>query len=149
MIGKLLQKTRNDLWQGLIAVSVKKEYNINDAAKNVSGHNLPKAPENPYRKRPLKLKYDKNDYHAFRLPSEQAFLLGGFDTEDLFGKRKGINHSPHIRSQLDLDSNLVWAYFLFCVLALGLEYKYHDEFVVLRQNFLNHDMGRFTEEDFK
>jgi len=46
----------------------------------------------------LKLVYDKNDYHAFRLPSEQAFLLGPFDTEDIFGQRKGINHSPHIRS---------------------------------------------------
>lgn len=98
MIGKLLQKTRTELWKGMLASSVKKEFDITDSYKNISGHNLPHAPQNAYRKRPLKLVYDKNDYHAFRLPSEQAFLLGPFDTEDIFGQRKGINHSPHIRS---------------------------------------------------
>jgi len=115
-----------------MATSVKKDYDITESYKTVSGHNLPHAPESPYRKRPLKLVYDKNDYHAFRLPSEHAFLLGSFDTEDIFGKRKGINHSPHIRTQLDLDSNLVWAYFLFCILGFATELKYHDEFIVLR-----------------
>ncbi len=36
---------------------------------------LPAAPRNPYRKRPTKIAYQKNDYLRFRLPSEEAFLL--------------------------------------------------------------------------
>lgn len=110
---------------------------------------LPRAAANPYKKRPMKLVYDKNEYHSFRLPSENHFLLGGFDQEDLFGKRKGIDHSPHIRAQLNLDSNLVFFYFLFTLLALGCEMSYHDEFLALRDNFVNHDMGKFVLEDFK
>ena len=58
---------------------------------------MPYAPKNPYRKRPVKLIYDKNDFWMFKLPSEKAFLLGGYDYNDLFGERKGINHSPQIR----------------------------------------------------
>lgn len=132
-----------------MSTSIKKNYDITSPANNVSSAGLQKASLNPYRKRPLKLVYDKNDFHAFRLPSENHFLLGSYDVEDLFGQRKGINHSPHIRTQLDLDSNMVWLYFVFCLLALGTEFKYHDEFLALRENYVNHDMGRFTLEDFK
>ena len=85
----------------------------------------------------------------FRLPSEQHFLLGSFDTEDIFGKRKGIEHSPHIRAQLNLDSNLVWLYFLLTMLAFITDFKHHDEFLTLRENMFNADMGKFSIEDFK
>jgi hypothetical protein len=75
-------------------------------------------------------------------------LLSGFDHEDLFGKRKGIEHSPHIRAQLNLDSNLVFFYFLLTLIAFGLEQKYQNEFVALRDNYLNSDMGKFSYDDF-
>ena len=55
------------------------------AFKPYDGENLPRAPVSVYRKRPIKLIYDKNDYHMFRLPSEKTFLLGSYDYEDLFG----------------------------------------------------------------
>jgi hypothetical protein len=85
----------------------------------------------------------------FRLPSENHFLLGSFDQDDLFGKRKGIEHSPHIRAQLDLDTNLLWAGLAFTLLAFGLEFKYHDEFLALRENMVNSNKGRFEYDDFK
>lgn len=127
MIGKWLQKSKPEIYEGILKLSGKKSYDVT-APYHVSGEGLPKAPANPYKKRPMKLTYDKNEFHAFRLPSEQAFLLGSFDTEDLFGKRKGIEHSPHIKSQMNLDSNLLWFYFAFMIVALGTEIKYHDEF---------------------
>ena len=104
---------------------------------------------NAFKKRPLKLKYDKNEFWMFRLPSENYFLLSSFDSQDLFGKRKGIEHAPFIRTQVDLDSNLLWAFFFATIIAAGLEMKYHDEFVALRQNMNNSDMGRFEYDDFK
>lgn len=125
-----------------------KQYDIMAGVK-ASGENLPKAPVNPYRKRPVKLAYDKNEFYSFRLPSEHHFLLGSMDTEDIFGKRKGIEHSPHIRSQLDLDSNMLWLWFFVTFVALALEMKYHDEFVALRHNFTNSDKGKFEYDDFK
>ena len=69
-------------------------YNVD----GITSAHVPHAPVNPYRKRPVKLVYDKNEYHEFMLPSEKAFLLGSFSSEDVFGERKGILHSPHIRS---------------------------------------------------
>lgn len=151
MLGKVLQKSRSELYEGLLALSTKKTYDITQSLREQPGTaiDFPNAPANPYKKRPMKLKYDKNEYYSFRLPSEHHFLLSAFDHEDLFGKRKGIEHSPHIRAQLNLDSNLVFLYFLLTFVMLGLEMKYHDEFVALRDNFNNHDMGKFSIEDFK
>ena len=85
MIGKFVSKSRSEWFNGILAASTKKNYNINEAVQKISADNLPSAPVNPYKKRPLKLVYDKNEFHAFRLPSEQAFLLGSYDQEDLFG----------------------------------------------------------------
>ena len=33
----------------------------------------------------------------FRLPSEKSFLMGGMDYNEVFGERKNIDHSPHIK----------------------------------------------------
>jgi len=151
MLGKLLQRSRADLFDAMVAASSKKTYDLTDTWREAPGTaaGLPKQPANPFRKRPLKLVYDRSEYYSFRLPSENHFLLSSFDNEDIFGKRKGIEHSPHIRAQLNLDSNLVFLYFLFTFIALGLEMKYHDEFIALRDNYVNSDMGKFSYDDFK
>lgn len=70
MLGKFLQKGRTQIYDGIVAtVATKKTYDITEAYKE-SGAGLPQAPANPYKKRPMKLVYDKNEYHSFRLPSE-------------------------------------------------------------------------------
>ena len=80
------------------AVASTKFYDI-DAGKAVQGaEHLPQAPRSAFRKRPVTLTYDKNEFHQFRLPSENSFLLGTFDKEDLFGKRNGVQQSPHIQT---------------------------------------------------
>jgi len=119
-------------------------YNIG----GVTANQLPHTPMNPYRKRPVKLVYDKNEYHMFRLPSEKAFLLGSFDHEDLFGHRKGMNHSPHIRAQMNMDSNLVWCLAIVMGFGLIIENKRTHDFVTLRENMTNSDKGWFKAEDF-
>ena len=110
-------------------------YNID----GITADQLPKAPANPYRKRPVKVVYDKNDFHMFRLPSEKAFLLSSFDSNDIFGARKGIQHSPHIRAQMNLDTNLVWAFMIVSVVAMVIENKRSHKFVTLRENMRNSD----------
>ena len=69
---------------------------------------LPLAPRSAFRKRPVKLEYDRNEFWMFRMPSEDAFLLNAFDRDDLFGARKGIQQSPHIKAQTDLDTNMLY-----------------------------------------
>ena len=94
------------------------------------------------------MNYDVNDFQMFRLPSEKAFLLGSLDNEKIFGARKGINHSPHIRSQMDLDTNMVWGFMLVSLLLLVVENKRSHNLVTLRENMLNADKGFFKVEDF-
>ena len=84
----------------------------------------------------------------FRLPSEKAFLLGSFDSHDIFGARKGIQHSPHIRAQMNLDTNLVWGFLIVSTVAMIIENKRTHKFVTLRENMLHSDKGWFKEEDF-
>ena len=66
------------------------------AASRIDGSALPRAPVSAFRKRPVRLSYDKNEFWSFRLPSENHFLMQNFDKADVFGKRQGISHSPHI-----------------------------------------------------
>lgn len=92
--------------------------------------------------------YDKNEYHMFMLPSEKAFLLGSFDHEDVFGQRKGTLHSPHIRAQMNMDTNLVWLFGIVMFGCLVAENKRTHDLVTLRENMNNSDKGWFSEEDF-
>ena len=75
----------------------------------------------------------------FRLPSEKQFLLGSFDSTDIFGARKGINHSPHIRAQMNLDTNLVWGFAIVSMVLMFIENKRTHNFVTLRKNMVNSD----------
>ena len=85
----------------------------------------------------------------FRLPSEDNFLLGSMDRAELFGTRKGITHSPHIKAQTDLDGNLLWLLAALTLVLAAYETKNHGQFRTLRENFRNGDMAKFKESDFK
>jgi hypothetical protein len=84
MIGKWFSKSKDNIHKGVLGTASGKVYDITEAHK-ISGKNFPQTPGNPYRKKNVKLVYKKSDFHYFRLPSEQAFLLSPFDTQDLFG----------------------------------------------------------------
>ena len=48
------------------------------AATKMDGAALPRAPQSAFRKRPVRLSYDKNEFWRYRLPSENHFLLQNF-----------------------------------------------------------------------
>lgn len=151
-VGQMFTAMRTGVASGFSSLYGKKSqtlpqaepYNIN----GITSAQVPPTPSNPYRKKPVKLVYDSNEYHMFRLPSEKAFLLGSYDYEDVFGQRKGINHSPHLRAQMDMDSNLVWFIAGVSLIGLIIENKRTHDFVTLRENMVNSDKGWFSEEDF-
>ena len=70
------------------------------------------------------------------------------DREDVFGKRKGIQQSPHIKAQTDLDSNLLWLIAGATFMMAFTEVVPKSDFKALRANLRTSDMGRFKEEDF-
>ena len=152
-LGQMFTQFRASVVNGMYGITGKKNYLLPETTPyNVNGitaQNLPLAPANPYRKRPVKIVYDKNEFHMFRLPSEKAFLLGGFDHEDIFGERKGINHSPHLRAQMNMDSNLVWSFLILSGVLLVFENKRTSNFTTLRENAEFSELGRFEESDFK
>ena len=148
MIGKSFNAFKTQFSSGVAAAQSGKRFDAIDGHK-LSAEGLPPAPQSAFRKRPVRLNYDANEYHMFRLPSEEQFLLGAFDKDELFGKRKGITHSPHIQAQTDLDTNLVWAIGAVTLLMMSAELKHHSNLKALRENFRNGDMGKFEEADFK
>lgn len=84
----------------------------------------------------------------FRLPSEKVFLLGSFDYNDVFGERKGLQHSPHLRAQMNMDSNIIWAAAFFSLALFIMEQKRTHNVITLRENMQNANKGFFTAEDF-
>ena len=117
-------------------------------ASRMSGSGLPQAPVSAFRKRPVKLSYDKNEYWMFRLPSENHYLMQQFDKTELFGTRHGIQHSPAMLAQTQLDNKLLIGLAgVFVLMMLG-EFRRNGTFQPLRENFRSSDMGRFSKEDF-
>lgn len=143
MLGKLVKGSTTAATTGAQRFDLLEATRVRDAAE------LPMAPVSAFRKRPVKLHYDKNEFHMFRLPSEDHFLLSSFDRSDLFGKRKGIQHSPHIKAQQDLDTRLLWLIGGAMIFMTFTEFKPHHDLKALRENFRNGHMGKFTVEDFK
>ena len=115
----------------------------------VSASDLPRAPQNAFRKRPVKLTYDKTQYQMFMLPSEKAFLMQGLDHQKIFGYRKGMDHSAHLQEQVNLDTNLSWLYLIIMGCGILYETKRSNLYTNLLENQFNSDMGHFTSEDFK
>ena len=118
------------------------------AGTKIDGSNLPRAPKSAFRKRPVRLNYDKNEFYAFRLPSENAFLLGSFDKTSLFGVRHGIQHSPHLRAQMNIDSQLLLGLCGATLTMLFFEFKRNGKMLNLRENFRKVTYGRFEADDF-
>ena len=117
-------------------------------ATKIDGSLLPRAPESAFRKRPVRLVYDKNEFWAFRLPSENAFLMGNFDKQSLFGTRHGLQHSPHIRAQMDIDSQIMMGLVGVTAAMLVFEFKKNGKMLNLRDSFRSVTYGRFEADDF-
>ena len=147
MIGKQFNKFKSTFSSTLSSAQSTKSYDVT-AGTQVNVNELPLAPNSAFRKRPVKLSYDKNEFHMFRLPSEDGFLLGSMDRDEIFGKRKGTTHSPHIKAQTDMDSNLLWLFAGVTLVMVAGEVKNHAEFRTLRESFRDGDMGKFKESDF-
>ena len=143
MLNKIAGGVKQSATQGQAAQRV----GLFDSSK-IDGSNLPRAPASAFRKRPVRLTYDKNEFWAYRLPSEQAFLTSAFDKTAVFGKNYGIEHSPHIRSQMNLDSVL-----LLGLIGASLAVSFADQrkdvkFMNLRASMRTAEYGRFEADDF-
>lgn len=97
----------------------------------------------------MKLEYDANEYHMFRLPSESDTLFSGMDKDDIFGYRKGLQHSPFMQHQQNIDSRLVWVMILGSVVMMNIAIKRKAQISTLRENYRYSNMGWFDEESFK
>ena len=82
------------------------------------------------------------------MPSEQAFLLTAFNSKDVFGKKEGLNHSPHIAAQMSVDHSLLLGLVGVSFLMLAYEMKSNAQFSTLRENFRTAGYGRFEADDF-
>ena len=147
MLGKAFNACKNN-FSGLLAASqTTQKFDIMGHSAVHGAESLPRKPESAYRKRPVKLIYDKNEYYAFRMPSEKTFLLSSFDSQDLFGKRKGVNQSAHIKAQTDLDNNMLWFIGGITVLATVCEFRPKAQYRALRDNYRMSETIRLTEAD--
>ena len=118
------------------------------AASRIDASNLPRAPQSAFRKRPVRLTYDKNEFYAFRLPTENYFLMQNFDSSAIFGKRHGLDHSPHIRDQINIDSRILLGLVGVSLLMVFSDFSRQGKFCNLRENYRRVTYGRFEADDF-
>ncbi len=90
MLGKISSTAFSTAGEGAKAAATQAPRMELFAAAKMDGSHLPRAPQSAFRKRPVRLSYDKNEFYAFRLPSENNFLMQNFDKTEIFGKRHGL-----------------------------------------------------------
>ena len=147
MLGKLASKAHFSTPQNKHAAKTLDTIELLAGTK-IDGSHLPKAPTSAFRKRPVRLSYDRNEFYAFRLPSENAFLLGSFDKSSIFGTRHGIQHSPHLRAQMNIDTQILLGLCGATFAMLFFEFKRNGKLLALRENFRTVTYGRFQADDF-
>ena len=118
------------------------------AASRIDGSTLPQAPASAFRKRPTRLTYDKNEFYQFRLPSEHSFLMQNFDSATIFGKREGLNHSPHIKEQMNIDHRILLGLIGLTTAMVISDFSRQGKFCNLRENYRRVGHGRFQADDF-
>ena len=74
-------------------------------------------------------------------------MFAPFDKEEIFGKRHGVDYSPHIKTQVDLDTKLLWLIGGLTVAALMTMGGTLEETSALRLNYRMTNMGRITVDD--
>ena len=146
MIGKRFNAFKVSVSNNLANIQSTKIHEVN--APQAKDPSLPLAPKSAFRKRPVKLEYDPNEYHMFRLPSESESLFSGMDRDDIFGYRKGLQHSPFMKAQQDLDSNILWLVGIGTVCASVVAMRQISNLRTLRENYRLADHGRFTQHHF-
>ena len=74
--------------------------------------------------------------------------MGTFESRDVFGKKEGLNHSPHIAAQMSVDHSLLLGLIGGSLLMLTYEMRSNAQFTTLRENFRTTGYGRFEADDF-
>ena len=74
--------------------------------------------------------------------------MQNFDKTDIFGKRKGLEHSPNIKAQMDIDQRILLGLIGASVLMLLCDFKRNGLLLDLRENFRGVTDGRFQADDF-
>ena len=74
--------------------------------------------------------------------------MQNFDKTAIFGKNQGINHSPHIQSQVNLDTTILLGLLGGTVLMLLSDFKRNGKMMNLRENLRTSGYGRFEADDF-
>ena len=144
MLNKFTQKAAGS---GAAGAAASQSVGLYDSTK-IDGGNLPRAKQSAFRKRPVRLTYDKNEFWAYRLPSEQNFLTSAFSKQDVFGKNYGLEHSPHIAAQMNLDHKIFLGLIAGTILLAVGDQKRNGSFMTLRGNARQVQYGRFEADDF-
>ena len=146
-LSKVKQSSHGIRGFGKIITQMDRELNDIKNSQHDTEAVLPNV-DTAFRKRPVKVRYDRKDYYKFYMPSEKSFLFSMFDREDIMGTRKNTQHSPHIRTQMDLDTKLLAFTVLLTVIMTLFNMKSFETYKILRQNHLNSELGKFSEDDF-
>ena len=146
MLGKVAGKAQSVANEGT-KIAATRDYELFAGAK-MDGSQLPQAPKSAFRKRPVSLTYDKNEFYMFRMPSENAFFLQNFDKHAIFGTRHGLQHSPHIKAQMDIDHRILLGLVGASVLMLLTNMRSNAKMMNLRENYRESTYGKFEVDDF-
>ena len=74
--------------------------------------------------------------------------MQAFNSKDVFGKKEGLNHSPHIAAQMSIDHSLLLGLIGISFAMVTYEMSTNAQFSTLRENFSTTGYGRFEADDF-
>ncbi len=111
------------------------------------GEYTPRRPINPFKRKPMSVIYDQNNFQQFVMPSKRQDVYGFVDIEKLFGIKRWRNDSPFIKEYIKIDNQIVFICILGTLIYIAFSTERHRRIEDLKLNILLDDKGVFTSKD--
>jgi hypothetical protein len=108
---------------------------------------LPRQKINPFRKRPLRVIYDHNDFMSFVMPSRRGSVFKGWSHEELFGVKRWRNDSAFIKEYMRVDNQLCMIVFIGLLLLIPGYINFHREVLEAMDGVLTANLGNYSSDD--
>jgi hypothetical protein len=120
---------------------------LNKVPYELRGEYLPRTKANPYRKAPMNVIYNYQDFGSFVLPSKREQVYGAWGFEELFGVKRWRNDSPFMREYIKVD-NQIWGIVILSLVLLTPVFWYKQRKLEKYQDdYITSGYGKFTADD--
>jgi hypothetical protein len=114
---------------------------------DLRGEYTPRTPISPFRRKPMSVIYDQNNFQQFVMPSKRQYVHGFIDIEKLFGIKRWRNDSPFIKEYIRIDNEIFVYSIIATVVLILFSFERFERIENYKMQILLEDKANYTAKD--